>query len=60
MNMNNKLLIKTIVLSKLLDTSIIAINMKHYNRLSSKSMHTQINIFNMQDMIRELSVYVTC
>jgi hypothetical protein len=47
MNMNSDLLIKTIVLLKVLDISIITTNMKHYNRLSSRIIPTQLNMFNM-------------
>jgi hypothetical protein len=45
--MNNELQIETTVLSKVLDRFMITMNMKHCNRLSSKIMPTQINIFNM-------------
>jgi hypothetical protein len=47
MNMTNTLQIKIAVLSQVLDRSIITMNNKHCNKLSSKIMHTQINIFNM-------------
>jgi hypothetical protein len=47
MNMNSDLPIKTIVLLKVLYRSIIAMNMKHCNRLSRKIMPTRINMFNM-------------
>jgi hypothetical protein len=47
MNMTNALQIKITVLSQVLDKSIIAMNNKHYNKLSNKIMHTQTNIFNM-------------
>jgi hypothetical protein len=43
MNIINELHIKTIVLAKVLDRSIISTNKKHYNRLSSRIMPTQIN-----------------
>jgi hypothetical protein len=45
--MTNVLQIKVAVLPQVLDRSIITINKKHYNRLSSKIMLTQINILNM-------------
>jgi hypothetical protein len=51
MNMINELDIKTVVLSQVIDRSNRAMNKKHYNRLSSKIMPTQINMFNMQNMI---------
>jgi hypothetical protein len=47
MNMTNALQIKIVVLLQVLDRSIIAMNSKHCNGLSSKIMHTHINIFNM-------------
>jgi hypothetical protein len=47
MNMNNKFQTEIAVLSKVLDRSIITINSKYYNRLSSKIMPTQINMFIM-------------
>jgi hypothetical protein len=47
MNMSNALQIKLAVLPQVLDRSIIAMNNKYCNRLSSKIMPTQINIFNM-------------
>jgi hypothetical protein len=47
MNMSNALQIKLAILSQVLDRFIIAMNNKHCKRLSSKIMHTQINIFNM-------------
>jgi hypothetical protein len=47
MNMTNELQIKIIVLSQILYRSITTVNMKHCNRLSSKIMPTQINMFNM-------------
>jgi hypothetical protein len=47
MNMINALQIKIAVLSQVLDRSITTLDSKHYNRLSSKLMPTQINIFNM-------------
>jgi hypothetical protein len=43
----NAIQIKLAVLSQLLSRSIIVMNKKYCNRLSSKIMHTQINIFNM-------------
>jgi hypothetical protein len=46
MNMTNALQIKIALLSQVLDRSIIVMNNKYYNRLSSKIMHTQINIYN--------------
>jgi hypothetical protein len=45
--MTNALQIKVVILSQVLDRFIIAMNNKHCNRLSSKIMHTQINISNM-------------
>jgi hypothetical protein len=47
MNMSNILQIKLAVVPQVLDRSIIAMNNKYYNRLSSKIMSMQINIFNM-------------
>jgi hypothetical protein len=48
MNMNNAVQIKLSILPQVLyRSSIIAINSKYYNRLSSKIIPTQINIFNM-------------
>jgi hypothetical protein len=47
MNMSNALYINLAILSQVLDRSIIAMNSKYCNRLSSKIMPTQINIFNM-------------
>jgi hypothetical protein len=47
MNMTNILQIKLAVVPQVLDRSIIAMNNKYYNRLSSKIMSMQINIFNM-------------
>jgi hypothetical protein len=47
MNTTNVLQIKVAAILQVLYRSIIAINNKHYNRLSSKLMHTQINILNM-------------
>jgi hypothetical protein len=47
MIMTNELQIKRIVLSQVLDISITVINRKHCNKLSSKIMPIQINIFNM-------------
>jgi hypothetical protein len=46
MNMTNALQIKVAILSQVLDRSIIAMNIKHYNRLASKIMLMQINISN--------------
>jgi hypothetical protein len=40
MNISNTLQIKLTVLSQILDKSIIAMNNKYYNRLSSKIMPT--------------------
>jgi hypothetical protein len=45
--MNNNLYIKTVVLLKVLDGFITTMNRKHCNKLFSKIMPTQINIFNM-------------
>jgi hypothetical protein len=45
--MSNELQIQTIVLSQVLHKSITLINRKHCNRLSSKILPTQINMFNM-------------
>jgi hypothetical protein len=42
MNMTN-----SIVLSQVLNRSIIVINSKYYSRLSTKIMPTQINMFNI-------------
>jgi hypothetical protein len=47
MNMTNALQIKIAVLSQVLDISIIVINNKHCNILSSEIMSMQINIFNI-------------
>jgi hypothetical protein len=47
MNMTSELQIKTIVFSQVLDSYITTMNMKHYNRLSSKIIPIQINMFNM-------------
>jgi hypothetical protein len=47
MNMTNALQIKLAVLSQVLDRSIIVMNNKYCNILSSKIIHKQINIFNM-------------
>jgi uncharacterized Rmd1/YagE family protein len=47
MNMSNILQIKLAVVSQVLDIFIIAMNNKHYNRLSNKIIPTQIKIFNM-------------
>jgi hypothetical protein len=44
MNINN---ILQITLTVVLDKSIITMNNKYCDRLSSKIMHMQINIFNM-------------
>jgi hypothetical protein len=49
--MSNALQIKLAVLPQVLDRTIISMNNKYYNRLSSKIMPMQINIFNMYDMI---------
>jgi hypothetical protein len=46
MNMTNALQIKIAVLLQVLDRSITVMNNKHYNRLSSKIMPTQIDISN--------------
>jgi hypothetical protein len=45
--MNHDFLIKMAVLLKVIDRSITTTNMKHFNRLSSRIMPTQINMFNM-------------
>jgi hypothetical protein len=45
--MTNALQIKVAVQSQVLDRSIIEMNKKYYNKLSSKIIPTQINIFNM-------------
>jgi hypothetical protein len=45
--MTNALHIKLAVLPQVLDRSIIAMNNNYYNKLSSKIIPTQINIFNM-------------
>jgi hypothetical protein len=47
MNMTNAVQTIVAILSQVLDKSIIAMNSKHCNRLSSKIMPTQINILNM-------------
>jgi hypothetical protein len=47
MNMTNALQIKLAVLPQVLDRYITTMNNKYCNRLSSKIMPTQINIFNM-------------
>jgi hypothetical protein len=47
MNFKNRLQIETTILPQVLDRSIIEMNTKYYNRLSSKIMLTQINMFNM-------------
>jgi hypothetical protein len=47
MNMSNILQIKLAVVPQVLDRSIITMNNKYYNRLSSKIMSMQINIFNI-------------
>jgi hypothetical protein len=47
MNMINALQIKIVVLSQILDRFITTMNNKYCNRLSSKIMPTQINIFNI-------------
>jgi hypothetical protein len=47
MNITNAKQIKLAVLLQVIDRSIIVMNSKHYNILSSKIMPTQINIFNM-------------
>jgi hypothetical protein len=49
--MTNTLQIKIVVLSQVIDRSITVMNNKYYNILSSNIMPTQINIFNMYDMI---------
>jgi hypothetical protein len=49
--MTNALQIKLAELSQVLDRSIIAMNNKYCNILSSKMMPTQINILNMKDTI---------
>jgi hypothetical protein len=51
MNMTNALQIKIAVLSQVLDRLITVMNNKYCKSLSSKIMPTQINIFNMSDMI---------
>jgi hypothetical protein len=53
--MNNELQIKTAVLVKVLDKSITTMNIKQCNRVSSRIMPIQINMFN----IRELSTYMS-
>jgi hypothetical protein len=47
MNMTNELQIETIVLSQVIDRSITTMKMNCCNRLSSKIMPTQINMFNI-------------
>jgi hypothetical protein len=47
MNMIIALQIKVTAVPQVLDKSIIAMKSKHCTRLSSKIMHTQINILNM-------------
>jgi hypothetical protein len=47
MNITNELQIKIVVPSQVLDRYITSMNKKHCNRLSSKIMPTQINMFNM-------------
>jgi hypothetical protein len=42
--MTNALQIKAATVTQVLDRSIISMNNKYYNRLSSKIMPTQINI----------------
>jgi hypothetical protein len=44
MNMINKMQMRIVVLSKVLDRSITVMNRKYYNRLCTKIMSTQINI----------------
>jgi hypothetical protein len=47
MNITNALQIKIVIVSQVLDRSIIAMNIKYYNRLSSKIMSIQMNRLNM-------------
>jgi hypothetical protein len=47
MNITNALQIKIVTVSQVLDRSIIPMNIKHYNRLSSKIMSIQMNRLNM-------------
>jgi hypothetical protein len=50
MNMTNELHIRIIVLSQVVDRSIITMQIKHCNR-SSRITPTQIIILSMKDMI---------
>jgi hypothetical protein len=54
MNMTNALQIKIAVLSQVLARSITTMNNKYCNRLSSKIMHTQINIFLSREIVGDL------
>jgi hypothetical protein len=47
MNFKNRLQIETTILSQVLDRSIIEMNKKYCNILSSKIMTTQNNMFNI-------------
>jgi hypothetical protein len=47
MNMTNALKIKVAAVPQFLDRSIIAMDNKHYIKLSRKIMPTQINILNI-------------
>jgi hypothetical protein len=58
MNMTNALQIKITVLSQVLGRSIIVMNNKHCNKLSSNIMPTLINIFNMYDIIWEEKLWL--
>jgi hypothetical protein len=47
MNISNELQIKIVIILQVLDRSITTMNKKHCNKLSSSTIPTQINMFNM-------------